>query len=77
MPIFLNHLDNLPLFEIFEDCKKNEKFISGYLIFIENYKKLKFENILKYKEFVTNKLNMDVIVKFGQGHPSKYYFINL
>jgi hypothetical protein len=72
VPLFLSHLDLLPTDEIFDMIVKNEKFISGYLIIMENYKKINLEKIIKYKNFIENNLNSSMIVKFGQGHPSKH-----
>lgn len=71
VPMFLSHLDLLPTEEIFDMITTNEKFITGYLIIIENYKKINFEKIFKYKNFIENNLDSSVLVKFGQGHPSK------
>ena len=73
LPIFMNHLDILPLEEISELINKNEKFLNGFLVIMESYKTLNLEKIQKYKNFIENKLNSHFVVKFGQGHPSIIY----
>ena len=76
VPLFLSQMDQLPIEEIFDMINKNEKFITGYLIIMENYKKLNYAKILKYKNFIEEKLNLGLVVKFGQGHPSKFFKFN-
>jgi hypothetical protein len=68
VPIFLYHKNLINKNDIELICSNNQ--ISGFLIFMENYKKLDFMKLVEYKNFVHKELNAEIFVRAGQGHPS-------
>lgn len=72
IPIFMYYMDILPINEIKTVLSHNNS-INGYLIICEGYKKMNFEKIKKYTNFIHHNFKADLFVKFGQGHPSKLH----
>jgi hypothetical protein len=72
IPIFLTHLDKLPVDQINSFIKTHKKLVKGSFLIIDSYKKMTLEKIKSYKEFVNGNgiLDLEVVISFGQGHPS-------
>ncbi len=72
MPIFLYHMDILPMNTISQLLSNYKNDIKGMQVFIESYKKLNPEKIKKYKDFISKYTEMEYFVNFGRSHPSKF-----
>lgn len=73
IPIYLYHIELLPVDTISQLVSNENNYISGFLIFIEHYKKLTIKKIQTYKNFVQKCLNGKYFIRFGKGDPSKIF----
>jgi hypothetical protein len=73
VPIYLYHLDNIPLEELRLSLKINSEEISGFSIFLEPYNLLTAKQIENYKIFLHEELNREMLFSTATGHPSKFY----
>lgn len=74
LPIHINHIDKIPL----KDFSKHEHLINGYLIITDHYTEYNLEKIDSLKNSLDKSLlSTKPRIKYGNGHPSKLYFVTL
>jgi hypothetical protein len=73
VPVYLYHLENIPLEEFRIAMKIYSEEISGFSIFLESYKSLTAQIIETYKIFLEDELNKDMTFSPITGHPSKVF----
>jgi hypothetical protein len=76
IPLYLNHMDKIPIEFLTDMIKKNQNLIKGYILFYEDYKNLTSHKIKNYQEilkksFIKQYESADILIGCSSGHPSK------
>lgn len=63
--------------DLIKEIEIYNKFIGGYLLFINNYSDFNLTMILNYKNLITKSIPKEYLkILFGNGNPSNYNILN-
>ena len=76
IPIYLNHMDKIPIEFLTDMIKKNQNIIKGFVLFYEDYKNLSGNKLKNYQEIlktisIKQYDSTDILIGCSSGHPSK------